>query len=275
MNLDEKLNHWREATETLEPSETLLASLQATIDAPTPPPPSGLITLVKVLIITAIVGAIATGYAVVRSLNIRWSGSSVPVLVATAVDAGLPSCGPEPAPAELFALPGSEVVGGSWEEMRRKQLIDFRAQLEARPLTCLAQRRPLEQLLDMHAVSDAEATRLIARLGWLCGPSALPAYRLPQAEEPGSCDNSDWCRRPGCDLSTEPCALSWADRPATTCTARRGRAIALTFACVRFLRAEAPEAQPRAFARNPWCLDPAAVAEREFLRTHNAVKASP
>ena len=69
MTLDEQLKNWREATETLEPSETLMASLH----------PSGLTTVVKVLIVTALVGAIATGYSVVRALNLSWSGSSAPV----------------------------------------------------------------------------------------------------------------------------------------------------------------------------------------------------
>ena len=281
MTLDEQLKNWREATEPLEPSQTLLASLQATIDAPTPPAPAGLATVVKVLIITALVGALAVGYAAMNSLNLGWSGSSRPVAAAMpappsapgALDAGPPSCGPQPSEG-LVAMPATLVPWDSPERMRRL-LVQLLAQLKARPLTCVAQRRPVEQILSMHLVSDQETIRLSARLAWLCGGAALRGYLLPPGEPQGSCDDSDWCRRPKCDLQDEACALSWAERPASTCTAQTGRALALRFACAHFLRAEAPEAEPRKFAKDPWCLQPAAVAEREFLETHHAVKESP
>ena len=273
MTLDEQLKNWREATEPLEPSQTLLASLQATIDAPTPPAPAGLATVVKVLIITALVGALAVGYSAVNSLNLGWSGSSKPVATArpappSGLDAGPPSCGPESGPT-------SPSVKGESPEAERRLLGQLRAQLKARPLTCVAQRHPVEQILSMHLVSDQETIRLSARLAWLCGGAALRGYLLPPGEPQGSCDDSDWCRRPKCDLQDEACVLSWAERPASTCTAQTGRVLALRFACVHFLRAEAPEAEPRKFAKDPWCVQPAAVTEREFLEAHHAVKESP
>ena len=127
----------------------------------------------------------------------------------------------------------------------------------------------------MRMVSDTEAIRLAARLAWLCGASALPGYLLPPGEPWEACDNSDWCRRPTCDLQKEACVLSWAEQPASSCTAQTGRHLALPFACVHFLRGEAPEAEPRKFAKDPWCVQPAAVTEREFLEAHHAVKESP
>lgn len=66
MNLDEKLENWRDATETLAPCKAVLATLEAVVATPTvvaAVPAVG--TAVKVLLVTAIVGFV--GYASVET----------------------------------------------------------------------------------------------------------------------------------------------------------------------------------------------------------------
>ncbi|MDP1821767.1 MAG: hypothetical protein Q8L48_00925 [Archangium sp.] len=274
MNLDDKLKSWRDATEPLVPSEKLLAALAATVEAPTTPP-AGASAVVKGLIVTAVVGVI--GVAVLHAQQVGWgwfAKKDAPPVSAqgdrlvppartpdASIDAGEAPCGPRLESA-MALTPGLS------PEAERARYTQAMRLLTKRPLTCLAQRRPLDQLLWGRTSNDAEVTRLISRLGYLCGAPAIPQWALFQDTAP--CDDSDWCHVPSCELKSEACAASWAARRAGTCAHRLGTRASLTFACVRFLRGQGTEAQVRALAADAWCLRPEALKEREYLSQHDA-----
>lgn len=283
MSLDDKLKSWREATEPLEPSPELLQKLAAAVEAPAAVAAPVLTTAVKVIIITALVGV--AGFALMRGneLGWRWSAKSTSVraldagFALRASDAGsaLLSPGTSPStpamdcPQRLVAMP---VRPWSPNEAarRRHQEKELRLKLAARPLNCRAQRAPLERLLEDRrpGPGDAEATRLLARFAFLCGPAHVPQWLFPPHQ--GRCDDSDWCHRPECDLGIEACALSWAAQPVETCTHHTGTRMALAFACTRFLRGQTDDAPVRALNPAAWCLSPEALKERAFLQTHDA-----
>lgn len=296
MNLDDKLDSWREATDALEPSDALMAKLQAVVEAPTPPagPAATLGTAVKVLLVVVLAGAI--GIAV---LHRNEAGMSTP-LSSTPTRADTVSSAPAPsAPASVDAGPGSanalekdtrprsrapaqparvdagcgpERFGALVALKRGSELSDkeLKLQLTTRPLTCLAQRHPLEALLFGRSAgaADPQATRFLTRLTLLCGPSNVSLYVLPWAQTP--CDDSDWCTRAECELSDETCASTWATHRASTCTHRMGVRSALRFACARFLHGETTDAPVRALAADAWCLNAEALKERDLLRTLDA-----
>mgnify|MGYP001611254340 CR=1 FL=1 len=272
MNLDDKLKGWRDATESLAPPEKLLAALEATVEAPTPP--AGVGAVVKVLIITAVVGVI--GVAVLHAQEIGWGWfakkgsplvsargerSNAPFLPDASVDAGEAPCG-QRLESAMALTPGLS------PEAERARYTQAMRLLTNRPLTCLAQRSPLDQLLWGRSPNDAEVTRLISRLGYLCGAPAIPQWVLFRDTAP--CDDSDWCRVPSCELTSEACASSWAARPAGTCAHRFGTRASLAFACVRFLRGQGTEAEVRRLATDAWCLRPEALKEREYLSQRDA-----
>lgn len=265
MNLDDKLSSWREATDALEPSDALLTKLQAVVEAPTPPagPAATIGTAVKVLLVIVLAGVIGiavlhrsgTGMSTPISSKPTQSRSSAPSQPAS-VDAG---CGPQSSNSLVAVNTGSR--------LSEKEL---RLQLTSRPLTCLAQRHPLEELIFSRsaAAADPQATRFLTRLTLLCGPSNVSLYVLPSAQSP--CDDSDWCTRAECELNDEACASSWATHPVSTCTHRMGVRSALRFACARYLRQETTDAPVRALAADAWCLSADALKERDLLRTLDA-----
>lgn len=159
MTLDDKLKSWREDTEALAPSSQLLEKLQATVDAP-PPAATPAAAVVKVLLVTAFVGVIA--WAVLRSheLGSSWFAKT-PVAAVGLPDAGEAPCsGPRDGTAPSMMMPGLQL-----DEARA-----FGEQLATRPLSCFAQRHPLEQLARWTTADDPEHNRLLARLAVLCGP---------------------------------------------------------------------------------------------------------
>src|SRR5687767_771336 len=95
MTLDAKRKGWREATESLEPSQELAAQLQATIDSgpatgPTQKPSTGATSVaVKVVFVVAVVGAI--GLAVLRSPYSPWQWRAT-LGAGSSVDAGTRAC---------------------------------------------------------------------------------------------------------------------------------------------------------------------------------------
>jgi hypothetical protein len=157
---------------------------------------------------------------------------------------------------------------------RRLRRAELRPLLASRPLTCLGQRSVLEELLGLHSGGDAEELGLLTRLGYLCGSGAIPLQLLPPL--PATCDNSDWCRRPACNVGTdEACAARFAARPEASCTHAIGVRSQTAFACARFLRGEGTADAVRALSPDAWCLRREALDARDALSSQHAVKESP
>lgn len=269
MNVDDKLKTWREATSSIAPSAKVVAALEAGLAASAPVAAStGVGIALKVLIVTAIVGAMFYG----ASLGVwRWCFGSMP-----STDAGtLTDFGCEPRPARP-AIPPSygngvyEIRQEQFYERMREERAELERQLVTRPLTCLAQQAPLTQLASLDW-KPPQFNRYRARIAILCGASAVYGDLFRSSTDEG-CSNGDWCRKPECDLALEDCASLWAKGPAGGCIAAIGRQEVTRFACVRFLRGEGTEQAVRDLDSNAWCLEPTALAERDWLIAHHATK---
>lgn len=289
MTLDDKLNQWREATESLAPSEALLGALAATIDAPgaaATATATGTGAAVKVLLVSLVVGLV--GAAVIVASRPGHGPSGAPAAASPREGAAI--SGAQATPPPLDAGPAAHVLPSLAtpdagcapragveavmpvmavidEQSLRARAAELTRQLSARPLTCEAQRAPIDQLVSGPLGREASRRPLVARLLALCGPADDVAIRLalPLGEPDGPCDDSDWCHDPTCRPLDEACAQQWAARPRTSCAARHGRQLLLMHACARFLRGEATVADVRARSATAWCVSPEVLEERARL----------
>lgn len=283
MNLDQQLKQWRDATESLAPSDAVLAALRATVDAPAPPAaagPSGsgrtvggvLGTPVKVLIAVVTVGVV--GWGVNFASSIFMGDSSLFSWLARSGDGDLmaarakadasEACGPRPSSPVAAVAPMMMPFGSDY---MRNQAESLRHQIKARPQSCEAQQEPLRQLLMLGLMSEREEKRMWTRLFYLCGFQRWDMnYPGAPVSMSGECDDSDWCKAPNCISSfNEDCARAWATWPEGSCVRQEGRIALLTPTCARFIRGEATEAEVKELSPEAWCLSPEVLEERRAL----------
>ncbi|MBL8911583.1 MAG: hypothetical protein JNM17_12895 [Archangium sp.] len=296
MSLDGELKKWRDATEQLEPSPKLMASLQAQITPPpaAAPPVGGSIAMkvITVVLITVSIGAAAWFFATqkpkepLRSARDAGLGAAVfdrEPLTDGELDGGLAACPPlqEPSAPAMALMPGPVTP-------RLQVVKEARALMTRRPLTCAAQIAPLEDLRAHGRLDAQEQLTIDARRAVLCGLGttdfsgvwARPAMweQEPQRppRPPRPCDESQWCRVPRCDLTQETCQRELAAQSILACSVLEARQRLLDHECVRTLRRQSDGGTEltrlntalSSFgpdAGTAWCLEPAALNEAKRL----------
>lgn len=295
MSLDGELKKWRDATEQLEPSAQLMASLQAQVTPPptSAPPVGGSLAakvVVTVVLFTLAIGAAA--YFFVAPKLPRVNASALDSGVRTPHDGGrsealldrdaVEPCPPRDEPALASPMMPSPARLPSQREVAN----DARTQLTRRPLTCAAQLSPIEDLRAHGHLADDERLTLDARRAVLCGLGSTDfsnvsprqamwdGKQAPSAARP--CDESQWCHVPQCSFADERCLRELAALNSTACAVFEARRRLLDHECVRVLRRQTDggtelarlNASFSSFspdAGTAWCLERAAVDEAKRL----------
>ena len=278
MTLDDKLKGWREGTETLAPSDALLAKLAANVDtapaaAPAPAPATATAFAVKVVVLVIAIGAATLLWWVRPAVESRPRPNAPALETSPSANPSEAAC-PPPNRARMpvgMAAPALMLPGPVAARAQKEHIQALRDALEHRPLTCEAQAEPLRSLL-REELPDADRFRFLARLVFFCGgrgdtvPAALSRLQRPVTEASAPCSDADWCHAPKCTTFDEECARAFAARPPGSCNREHGQWILGELACERFVRGTATDAEVSRQYTHGWCLEPSAGAEAELLR---------